>query len=159
MSAAGFVGKASHQYRSFIKSRLKDDINRTLLCGDEDEHKKSGTGRKWTYFDSDLYHEKVQKGFLQEVGNIGSVSFYDGNDHAKWAIQICAEKLMYKKSRGDGTIEYTWKEIGEDHDALDSIGQAIAAYASNGFAGSDTGRTSLSMNKQQAKKKVRINIV
>lgn len=57
--AAGFVGKASTQYRSFLRSRLKEDVNRTLLCGDVDERKKSGTGRKWTYFDSDYYHEMV----------------------------------------------------------------------------------------------------
>ena len=62
--ACGFVGRASHLYRSFVKSRLKEDVNRTLLCGDDDERKVIGSGRKWTYFDSDLYHEKVQKGFL-----------------------------------------------------------------------------------------------
>lgn len=132
--AAAFLGKASHLYRSYVRSRLKEDVNRTVLCGDEDEHKKAGSGRKWTFFDSDQYHEKAQKGFLQALGNIGSISWYDGNDHAKWAVQVCAEKLIMKKGRPDGTTEYTWREISPDHDALDSIGQALAAYASMGFA-------------------------
>lgn len=39
-----------------------------------------------------------------------------------------------KKAKGDGTTVYTWKEVSPDHDALDSIGQALAAYASMGFA-------------------------
>lgn len=81
-----FVGKASHQYRSFMRTRLKEDVNRTLLCGDEDEHKKAGTGKKYTFFDSDLYHEKAQQGFLQEIGNLGSISWYEGGDHTKWAV-------------------------------------------------------------------------
>lgn len=84
--AAAFIGRASHIYRSFVRSRLKEDVNRTLLCGDADEQKVAGSGHKWVYFDSDLYHEKVQKGFLQAVGNVGSVSWYDGGDHAKWAV-------------------------------------------------------------------------
>ena len=111
-----------------MKSRLKEDVNRTLLCGDEQEHRHAGTGRRWTYFDSDYYHELTQKGFLQELGNIGSISWYDGNDHTEWSLQVCNEKLMMKRQRQDGTYEYHWRDNG-DHDALDSIGQALAAYA------------------------------
>ena len=37
--ACGFIGRASHAYRSFLRSRLKEDVNRTLLCGDEQEHR------------------------------------------------------------------------------------------------------------------------
>lgn len=59
LPCCGFAGKASHAYRSFIRSRLKEDVNRTLLCGDEDERKKSGSGRKYNYFDSDMYHEQA----------------------------------------------------------------------------------------------------
>ena len=132
--AAAFIGKASHQYRSFMRTRLKEDVNRTLLCGNEEEHKVAGSGRKYTFFDSDLYHSKVQLGFLQAIGNVGSISWYNGSDHAKWAVQVCAEKLIGKKAKGDGTTVYTWKEISPDHDALDSIGQALAAHASMGFS-------------------------
>ena len=50
-----------------------------------------------------------------------------------------AEKLVAKHQRQDGTFEYSWKSNG-DHDALDSIGQALAAYGSQGFSTGDTGR-------------------
>lgn len=157
LPCCGFAGKASHAYRSFMRSRLKEDVNRTLLCGDEDERKKSGSGRKWTYFDSDAVHEQTQKGFLQEVGNIGSISWYQGGNHAEWAVQVCNEKLLLKRARQDGTVEYTWKDIGEDHDALDAIGQCLATYASQGLANGNTGRTSMLVARQRfQKRKLRI---
>lgn len=134
LPACGFIGRASTQFRAYPKSRLKEPLNDTVLCGDYDERKRSGSGRKYCVFNSDLYHEKVQKGFLQSIGNLGSISWYDGNDHAKWAIQVCGEKLMGKKARQDGTVEYTWREVGDHWDALDSLGQAFAAYGSMGFA-------------------------
>lgn len=40
---------------------------------------------------------------------------------------------MMKRQRQDGAFEYHWRDNG-DHDALDSIGQALAAYAAQGFA-------------------------
>lgn len=155
--AAAFIGRSSHLYRSYMRTRLKEDVNRTLLCGNEDEHKVAGSGRKYTFFDSDLYHEKVQKGFLQAIGNVGSISWYDGNDHAKWAIQVCGEKLIGKKAKPDGTTVYTWKEVSPDHDVLDSIGQALAAYASQGFAttGGET-RKFQPRTRKQSRPKVRI---
>ena len=134
LPACGFVGRSSTQFRAYPRTRLKEPVNDTVLCGDDDERRCAGTGRKYCTFNSDLYHEKVQKGFLQSVGNLGSISWYDGNDHSKLAIQVCSEKLIGKKARQDGTIEYTWRDVGEHWDALDSIGQAFAAYASMGFA-------------------------
>ena len=153
MPTAGFIGKASHQFRSYVRSRLKEEVNRTILCGDKQEQERSGTGHKWTYFDSDLYHEQVQKGFLQEIGNVGSISWYQGGNHAEWALQVCNEKLLMKRARGDGTVEYTWKDIGEDHDALDAIGQCLATYASQGFATGDTGRASMVAQRQKFQKR------
>ena len=156
LPCCGFAGKASHAYRSFMRSRLKEDVNRTLLCGDEDERKKSGTGRRWMYFDSDMSHEQAQKGFIQEVGNIGSISWYKDGNHTEMAVQVCNEKLIFKHARQDGTVEYTWKEIGEDHDALDAIGQCLATYASQGFATGASGKTSLLASRQRmVKRKVR----
>ena len=158
ISAGAFIGRASHLYRSYMRTRLKEDVNRTLLCGNEDEHKVAGSGRKYTFFDSDLYHEKAQKGFLQALGNVGSISWYDGNDHSKWAVQVCAEKLVMKKAKGDGTTIYTWKEVSPDHDALDSIGQALAAYASMGFA-TTGGEVGNKMRYRVVKQKKRVKIV
>lgn len=130
ISACSFVGKASHMFRDHIRSRLKECVNNTLLCGDDDERRKMGTGRKWCYHNSDWFHQCVQQGFLTAYGNIGSISWYKGGDHTKWAIQVCGEKLIDKIERGDGTTEYKWKQVGENHDALDAIGQALATYAS-----------------------------
>ena len=158
--AAGFIGKASHMFRSYLRSRLKEEVNRTLLCGDEDERKHPGTGHKYTYFDSDLYHEQAQKGFLQEFGNIGSISWYKGVTGSEWATQVCAEKLIMRRIRQDGTTEYTWKKIGPDHDALDAIGQCLATYASQGFSNGNTGRMSLATpRKIFPRHKPRVRIV
>ena len=134
-------------------------MNRTLLCGNEDEHKVAGSGRKYTFFDSDLYHEKAQKGFLQALGNVGSISWYQGGDHSTWAVQVCAEKLVMKKAKGDGTTVYTWKEIGADHDALDSIEQALAAFGSMCFSttgGEIVSKLRRKLPKPKPKNKIRI---
>ena len=152
----GFVGKASTQFRTKLSSRLKEAVNRTLLCGDKDEQRVSGSGRKWMTFDSDWFHEQTQKGFLTSLGNFGSISLYKGGNHAKWSAQVTAERLLYKTEKPDGTVEYTWKEIGPDHDALDSIGQALAAYASMGFA---TTGGELRRRYYAPKKKPRIKFV
>lgn len=157
LSACGFVGRSSTQFRAYPRTRLKEPVNDTVLCGDEDERRCAGTGRKFCVFNSDLYHERCQKGFLQSVGNLGSISLYDGNDHSKWAIQICSEKLVGKKSRQDGTVEYTWREIGEHWDALDSIGQALAAYASMGFSTAGREQT-IRRHGKPAPKKRRLKI-
>ena len=126
------------------------------MCGDEDEHKKSGTGKRYTFFDSDFYHEKVQQGFLQEVGNLGSISWCAGTDNAKWAVQVCAEKLVMKKERSDQTTEYHWKENGPDHDALDAIGQCLATHASMGFATGETGISNMGKVRRPPKRRLKI---
>ena len=84
--ACSFVGKASHLFRDHISSRLRESINHTVLCGDDDERKVAGSGKKYCYHNSDFFHECVHKGFLTEVGNIGSIAWYKGGDHTKWAI-------------------------------------------------------------------------
>ena len=51
------VGRASHIFSEYPKSRLKEAVKRTVLCGDEREHLKRGGGIKYQYWDSDLYRE------------------------------------------------------------------------------------------------------
>lgn len=157
LKACGFVGRASHLFRPFVSSRLKESISGTVLCGDRAERDRSGTGTKWVYFDSDAFHEKVQKAFLAEQGNIGSMMWYGGGNHVDWSIQVCNEKLMMKKTRQDGTTEYTWKDNGA-HDALDSLGQALATYASMGYP--MWGNSTTNMNARRTviipRRKVRI---
>lgn len=157
LSACGFVGKASTQFRSFVRSRLKEEVNRTLLCGDDAERKVSGTGRKWLYWDSDLYREKVQKGFLTEVGNIGSIQWYKGGNHNQWAVQVCNERLVSKKLQPDGQWSFIWRDVGENHDVLDSLAQCLACYSSMGYSTGDTGRMQMNVSiKRNKRPRVRI---
>lgn len=143
IAAHAYAGKASHQFRPKVSSRLKEAVNRTVLCGDEEERKHRGQGTMYSYWDSDYYREKTLKGFLTEVGNLGSISFYRGTDHGKWAIQICGEKLMGKEENSTGDTVYEWREVGTDHDALDAIAQGLACHASMGFADTSTAKTSV----------------
>ena len=159
LSCCGFVGRASTQFRTKMSSRLKEAVGRTLLCADADEHKQHGTGRKWNYWDSDFYRENVHKGFLTSLGNLGSISWYKNGNHSKWAAQVAGERLLYKRDKPDGTIEYVWKEVGPEHDALDAIAQALAAFASQGYATAASGNTPTTMRRHQQFKKKRIRFV
>ena len=42
--ACAFAGRASNIFNPFVKSRLRDAIGRTVLCGSQPEHVKAGTG-------------------------------------------------------------------------------------------------------------------
>lgn len=160
INACSFVGKASHQFRDHIRSRLKESINRTVLCGDNAEQKKFGSGTRWYYWDSDYYREKVQKGFLQAVGNLGSISFYKDGDHTQYALQICGEKLIDKVEQADGTTKYVWKDVGKDWDALDSLAQALACYGTFNFSDNTTGIQNISQKKiLRYRQKPRIKII
>lgn len=69
---------------------------------------------------------------------------------------------MWKKSRPDGTVEYQWRQVGEHWDVLDSLGQAMAAYASMGFA--TTGREtkikrSASTLRRMRKRRTRVKVI
>ena len=59
LTACGFIGRASTQFRAYPRTRLKEPVNDTVLCGDVDERRCAGTGRKFCMFNSDLFHEKV----------------------------------------------------------------------------------------------------
>lgn len=71
-----------------MRSRLRDAIGRTVLCGDSAEHIRAGSGSKYVFFDADLFKEMVQKAFLSEAGAPGSCTLYDGDsdEHSDFAI-------------------------------------------------------------------------
>ena len=125
------IGKSSTNFNPLVRSRLKNAVGRTVLCGDEKEKIKSGSGYKWIFFDSDRFREGVQRSLLIEAGNIGSTSLYKDLDleHIEFAKQICNEKIKYKKTKSDGRIEYCWKSK-EPHDYLDAAAmcRAIAEH-------------------------------
>lgn len=135
IQACGFIGKASHAFNGFVKTRLRDEMGGTVLCGDPEEHVRAGAGKKWVFWDSDRYREMVQKAFVAELGSPGSLTLYagDAEEHAEYARQICAEKLRTVRHRPDGRSEYFWKSAG-DHDMLDSTAQAFACAAQAGLS-------------------------
>lgn len=64
---------------------------------------------------------------------------------------------MNKREKPDGTIEYTWKENGSAHDALDAIGQCLASYGSMGFSTGVTGvENAIKKKPIRRQRKVRI---
>ena len=120
----GLAGRSSLLFNPLAKNRLKNAISRTVLCGDEAEKLKKGNGKKWMYFDSDYYREQAQKSFCLANGNIGSTSLYMLGDHTDFAVQICNETLLWKKTTSKGT-EYNWKSK-EPHDYLDCLAMSFA---------------------------------
>jgi hypothetical protein len=42
--AGAFAGRSSTLFNPYVRSRLRDAIGRTVLCGNADEHVKSGSG-------------------------------------------------------------------------------------------------------------------
>lgn len=121
ISACAMLGRASHVFNGFVRSRLRDAVNRTVLCGDAREHVKAGAGKKYMFWDSDFYRETVHKAFLAKIGAPGTCTLYDGDadEHAEYATQVCNERLIMIRHRKDGHDEYSWK-TREPHDALDS---------------------------------------
>ena len=158
LSACGFIGKASHQLNLYSRAKLRTDIARTVLCGDDAEHLKPGAGIRYVMWDSDFYRERVQSGFVKPVGLAGCVTVYKGADgeHRDYATQVCAEKLKVKRRRADGRDEYTWKSTG-DHDMLDSTAQAFACAAQFGISSANfDGPSSPATRVFHARKKRRI---
>ena len=77
--AIAMIGRASHLWNGYVRSKLTQALNRTVLCGDAQEQTRAGTGKKWIAWDSDLYREMAQKAFLNEVGAAGSCCLYDAS--------------------------------------------------------------------------------
>ena len=129
--ACAMLGRASHMFNPFVRSRLRDAINRTVLCGDAQEHVKAGAGQKYQFWDSDYYRVAVHKAFLAQPGSSGSCSLYmgDADEHSEYALQVCNERLILVQHKSDGRDFYTWKSQ-EPHDCLDSTAQAFAIAAS-----------------------------
>lgn len=125
------AGKASHVFNPFMRSRLRDAIGRTILCGDQMEQQKSGAGHKYMFFDSDVYREMVQRAFLSPLGSQGGCQLYDGTpeEHTEFAQQVTNEHIKFVKHRQDGRNEYYWTSK-EPHDYLDTMAMCFAIASS-----------------------------
>lgn len=134
--ACPMLGRASHVFNAFVKSRLREAINNTVLCGTPEEHVKAGAGWKYMFWNSDLYRELVHKAVLAPVGASGSLTLFagDAEEHSDFATQLTNEKLLFIRHCQNGKDIYTWK-TKEPHDMLDVVAQAFAAAASQGISG------------------------
>lgn len=159
--ACAMLGRASHIFNGYVRSRLRDETNRTVLCGDAQEHVKAGAGKKYMFWDSDFYRMTVHKAFLAVVGASGSCTLFMGSpeEHSEYAMQVCNEKLLLVQHKKDGRDVYTWR-TQEPHDALDSTAQAFAVAASQGISGMNINTGLASQRRQIAvKKRPKIRIV
>ena len=135
MPCCAMIGKASTNFNPLVRSRLRNAVGRVVLCGDEREHLKSGSGNKWLAFDSDFFRERVQRSFLTQLGNVGGCSLYNDLDmeHIEFAKQICNERIRWKKTKADGRVEYSWKSK-EPHDYLDTCAMCHAIATHEGLS-------------------------
>lgn len=134
--ACAMAGKASHVFNPNVRSRLRDSLNRTVLCGDAQEHARGGAGQKYMFFDSDFYREKFQKAILSPLGSIGSCQLYLGtvDEHQEFAAQTTNERLKMIRKMPDGRLMYFWTSK-EPHDYLDAMAMCYAIAGSQGISG------------------------
>ena len=57
LRAVALVGRANHIFNPWVRSRLRDAIHDTILCGSPEEHVKAGSGNKWLVFNADKWRE------------------------------------------------------------------------------------------------------
>ena len=154
-----FAGRSANMFNPFVRSRLRDAIGRTVLCGDAQEHVKSGAGKKYVFFDADFYKEAAQKALLCPVGAVGSCTLYFGDveEHKDFAIQVCNEKLRFVQHKAGRDI-YNWLSK-EPHDYLDCMSMCYAVAASQGVSGQLGATPQLEQQKQRLHRKLRIKIV
>ena len=129
LSSRGFVGRASHMWNGNVRSKLRSATGRTVLCGDEAEHLKSGSGKKWVAWDADAGKMAVLKAVLVSPYGLAGLMLYNGtpNHHQDFATQLTNEKLLYITHQSNGKDLYNWKtKSAIDHDYLDTVAQAYA---------------------------------
>ena len=126
--ACALTGRNSLKFNPFVRSRLRDAINDTVLCGERD------TGRRWIAFNADLFREAMQRSWATETGAPGGISLFDGGIlHEEFAEQVAREKMKTKRQLADGRTEYTWDER-DPHDFGDCLTMCYAVAASEGIA-------------------------
>lgn len=133
--ACAMLGKAGHQFNPLLRSRLRNAVGRTVLCGDEKEQVKRGSGYKWLNFDSDFFREAVHRSLLMPLGSPGGTVLFSALPmvHLEFATQICNEQLKWKKTLSDGRTECHWKSK-DPHDFLDDMSMLFAIAKSEGVS-------------------------
>ena len=134
--SCAFLGRASHIFNPYVRSKLRDPIGRTILCGDDAAHAGNPTGTKYVFWDADEGKVAVQKAILAPVGSVGSLTIYDGDgkEVSAFALQVCNEKLIGITNKPDGRAIHQWR-TRNPQDALDALAQARAACQQNNILG------------------------
>lgn len=136
LPCCAFAGRSATVFNPYVRSRLREAIGRTVLCGDAAEQVKAGSGSKYVFFDADLYKELAQRAFMSDLGAPGSCSLYQAGpgEHTEFAMQVCNEKLLFVRHSQNGKNYYNWK-TQEPHDFLDCMSMCFAVAASQGVSG------------------------
>lgn len=129
------MGRSSTNFNPNYKSRLRNAIGRTVLCGDAREHIQSGSGDKWMFFDSDYFKESAHRSLLAPIGSPGGCCLYKDLplNHMDFANQVCNERLRWKRTLSNGKTEFNWISK-EPHDFLDCMAMAKAISESEGMS-------------------------
>ena len=131
LAAIPMLGRAGRNWNPFVRSRIRDARDSTVLCRDSD-------GRIWLAWNADEYKERAQRAWSAEVGAPGGLSLFDGRvDHTQFAVQVANEILMEKRSirQRDGRdgFEYKW-QTKEPHDFGDCLAMCYALAAADGLS-------------------------
>ena len=133
--ACCMIGRAATNFNPLVRSRLRNAVGHTVLCGDDKEHIKAGAGKKWLFFDSDWCKECEQRALMSEPGSPGGTSLYDdlALNHMDFANGVCNERIKWKKALSNGRTEYSWISK-EPHDFLDCLAMCRAIAESEGLS-------------------------
>ena len=133
--AIAMTGRNSMKFNPFVRSRVRDAVNNTVLCAEK------AANRQWLVFNADLFREAMQLSWATETGAPGGLSLFDGGvSHDDFAEQVSREKLRAKRSRPDGRTEYDWK-TADPHDFGDCVTMCYAIAAASGIAAAGMGNS------------------
>ena len=57
--SCAMAGRSSVYFNPLARNRLRNAVGRTLLCGDDRELARKGSGHRWLFFDADAFKERA----------------------------------------------------------------------------------------------------
>lgn len=153
--SCAFLGRASHVFNPFVRSKLRDAVGNTILCGDAQAHAGNSLGVRYVFWDADKYKMAVHKAILAPSGSIGALTIYDGDskEHSEFALQMCNEKIISIQHKADGRDYFSWR-TREKHDFLDAVAQSYAACTQNNILGTGLAAKTITPSKAQLLQKL-----
>lgn len=150
------LGRNCTTFNPLVRSRLRNAVGETVLCGDSQELLKSGSGKKWLAWNADFYKETAQRALLSVPGSSGSCSLFRGDTrvHSDFLTQICNEKLQYKIEK-NGRFFYSWRDSGI-HDYGDCMAMVMALSQSQNILPSGGQSTVSKLLLSRHKQRIRI---